>query len=244
MRTSAILLLMTSFAAFSGEAYAQEKKDETKKEAKEDADAAVQKKLDDQKVNLNFDGTGFSDAIDTLHELSGLNIVVSTAAGEVVTSDQPKVSLKVKELALRDALNLVLASPGFVYRVRNGVVFVMTKDEAKKQDAITLELEGAVKKKLESQKLTFNFNSTPLSEVLQFLSDFTGVTVEADKAIDTEQVKIDLRLKGVIAKDAILIIANQAGFVVKQKKDKLVFRPQEDEKDTKKDAKPKDEEKK
>src|SRR5581483_9598842 len=80
----------------------------------------------------------------------------------------------------------------------------------------------AYKQKLATQKLTFNFNATPFNEVVDFLRDFTGINIIVSKAIDGEQVKLDLRLKDVIAQNAIDIILNQTGFAMSFKNEALM----------------------
>jgi hypothetical protein len=69
-----------------------------------------------------------------------------------------------------------------------------------------------VTKKFQTQKLTFNFAATPLSEVVQFLQDVSGLVIRVSKAIDQEQVKVDLRLRDVGAWNSLIIIAEQTGF--------------------------------
>ncbi|HZV01991.1 MAG TPA: hypothetical protein VFF73_35110 [Planctomycetota bacterium] len=88
----------------------------------------------------------------------------------------------------------------------------------------------AYKQKLATQKLTFNFNATPFNEVVDFLRDFTGINIIVSKAIDGEQVKLDLRLKDVIAQNAIDIILNQTGFAMSFKNEALMITPKEEAK--------------
>ncbi|MEZ0227682.1 MAG: hypothetical protein ACAI25_03600 [Planctomycetota bacterium] len=86
------------------------------------------------------------------------------------------------------------------------------------------------KKKLATQKLTFNFAATPFSEVVQFLQDFTGLNITVSKAIDTEQVKLDLRLRDVIAQNALDIILNQTGFAMTFRNETLMITPKDEAK--------------
>jgi hypothetical protein len=82
-----------------------------------------------------------------------------------------------------------------------------------------------ITKKLLSMKLTFNFAATPFSEVVQFLRDSTKVNIVVAKAIDAEQVKVDLKLREVVGWDALVIIMNQTHFSFEFKNEALVIEP-------------------
>lgn len=235
---SLALVAAVSLVSFAPCAFAQEKKDDARKEEpkkdetkKDEAkksepasdDAAVTKKLEAQQVNLNFDGTPLADALDTLQELTSINLVVSPAAKAKADKDQAKVTMKAKDLALKSALALTLASAELHSEVFHGVVFVMTKAESEKKDRPVVKLEGELKKKLEAQKVTFNFSDTPLSEVAQFLGDLTGLKFETSEKIDGEKVSVDLRLRNVSAASALAILARVTGLKVTQKKDVVQF---------------------
>jgi type II secretory pathway component GspD/PulD (secretin) len=94
----------------------------------------INKRLDSQKINLNFDDTAFGEAIDTLHDLTSLNFVVQTAAKDLIENEQLKVKLKVRDITVRNALNLIIAvKPELIYVVKNGVVLITTTGTEKKQ---------------------------------------------------------------------------------------------------------------
>jgi general secretion pathway protein D len=97
--------------------------------------AEIQRRLDSQKINLNFDDTPFADAIDTLHELTSINFVIHTAAKDLIDNEQLKVKLKVKDITVRNALNLIMAAKEgeLIYVVKNGVILITTKAGEKKQ---------------------------------------------------------------------------------------------------------------
>ncbi len=82
-----------------------------------------------------------------------------------------------------------------------------------------------ITKKLQTKKLTFNFSATPLSEVVQFLQDFLDVNIVVSKEIDTEQVKLDLRLRDVVAWDALIVIMSQTGFCFEFKNEAVFIEP-------------------
>jgi type II secretory pathway component GspD/PulD (secretin) len=86
------------------------------------------------------------------------------------------------------------------------------------------------RKKLATQKLTFNFTATPFNEVVEFLQSFTGLNITVSKAIDGDQVKLDLRLRDVIAQNALDIILQQTGFAISFKNETLMITPKEEAK--------------
>ncbi|HZV01990.1 MAG TPA: hypothetical protein VFF73_35105 [Planctomycetota bacterium] len=94
----------------------------------------ILQRLDAQHINLNFDDTPFGDAIDTLHELTSLNFVVATTAKELADTEQLKIKLKVKDISVRNALNLIMqVKDELLYVVKNGVILITTKSGEKKQ---------------------------------------------------------------------------------------------------------------
>jgi general secretion pathway protein D len=97
--------------------------------------AEITRRLDSQKINLNFDDTPFADAIDTLHELTSINFVIQTQAKDLVDNEQLKIKLKVKDVTVRNALNLIMAAKeqDLIYVVKNGVILITTKGAEKAQ---------------------------------------------------------------------------------------------------------------
>ncbi len=99
-----------------------------------DREAAEQllRHLDNQRISLNFEDTPFADAVDFLRDVTGLNIVVTTKAKELV-ENAPKLKLKLKDVKVRNALELVLTQtdPSFRYGIKNGVLQLGTTEDWK-----------------------------------------------------------------------------------------------------------------
>jgi type II secretory pathway component GspD/PulD (secretin) len=209
-----LAFVLASLVALSCPVFAQEKKEEPKKEEPkkddkkpEDPNAAIKKRLDGQKLTVNFDDTPLAEVMEFLHELTSVSFVFSKDA-RAKTADA-KVKLKEKDALLKAILDKALGGQKLAYEVWKGVIFVSAKDE--KKDVPSVKLEGDAKKKLEGKRLTLNFPDTPLSEVLQFLGDFSGVKFSAGEKVDAEKTSVAVKLKDCVAADALAIICRATG---------------------------------
>ncbi len=90
----------------------------------EDDNATVFRRLHAQRINLNFDATPVRDALDTLHELTSIDFVVTREAVEKIDATAAVVALKVRDVVVRDALTRILVPHGLESEIRNGVVFI------------------------------------------------------------------------------------------------------------------------
>ncbi|MFC1705723.1 hypothetical protein ACFL59_02740, partial [Planctomycetota bacterium] len=85
--------------------------------------------LDSSKITINFPGTPFADAIDFLRDVTGINYVVAKSALEHLESEEPEINLKLKDITLKNALELILTEAGgLIFRVRNDAVVINTAD--------------------------------------------------------------------------------------------------------------------
>ncbi len=64
---------------------------------------------------------------------------------------------------------------------------------------------------LETRKVTLNFPDTPLSDVVDFLQDITGLNITIASAIDGDDLSISLTLRDIRLGDALAIILEQVG---------------------------------
>lgn len=96
------------------------------------ASLEINRKLDSQQISLNFDGTPFNEAIDFLRDITGLNYVISKDAKDLIENESVQVSLRLKNISLKNALNLILAShENLKWRIDNGVIKIGTAEDAK-----------------------------------------------------------------------------------------------------------------
>jgi type II secretory pathway component GspD/PulD (secretin) len=103
-------------------------KDFLKKE--EDTESIkINRRLASQRVDLNFDSTPFTDCINFLRDITGLNFVIANDANDIVGGESLEVSLRLKSIGLKNALQLILSvNPDLVYTIRDGVIVITTKE--------------------------------------------------------------------------------------------------------------------
>lgn len=88
----------------------------------------IVRKLELQQVTFAFRDADFAQCIDFLREITGLNIVLSPKAQDAVKD--LKVTLRLREIALKNALALLLGfGPDLRYGIRFDVLYIGTKDE-------------------------------------------------------------------------------------------------------------------
>jgi len=88
----------------------------------------ILRKLELQQVTFAFQETDFTQCVDFLRDVTGLNIVLSRKAQEAVKD--LKVTLRLREIALKNALALLLEfGPDLRYGIRFDVLYIGTKDE-------------------------------------------------------------------------------------------------------------------
>jgi type II secretory pathway component GspD/PulD (secretin) len=83
-------------------------------------------------ITLNFKDQRLGQVIDDLHDLTGVNVVADAAALEEsgVGLDRP-LSLKVENISLKSALNLLLSQAHLTYVIKDEALQITTEDHAK-----------------------------------------------------------------------------------------------------------------
>jgi hypothetical protein len=88
------------------------------------------RKLELQQVTVHFQETSFQDCLDFLRDITGLNIVISARARDIVESEDIKVNLRLREIKLKSVLALMLeVSDELVYGVKYDVLYIGTKED-------------------------------------------------------------------------------------------------------------------
>lgn len=98
----------------------------------EDTDETKSKilnRLETTKISLDFKDTDLAEVIDFLHEVTGINFVLSKEVREKAKAGELKVDVKLTDLPLKSALKLVLDMNGLTAVYRNGVLVIETKEE-------------------------------------------------------------------------------------------------------------------
>jgi general secretion pathway protein D len=87
----------------------------------------IKSKLDNQLVTINFTETAFEEAINFLQEITGLNFMISKSAAEAARD--LKVTLRLREIPLRNALSLILGGKSDLrWRIKYDVIYICTEE--------------------------------------------------------------------------------------------------------------------
>jgi len=90
----------------------------------------ILRKLELQKVTVHFQETSFYDCLEFLRDITGLNIVISARARDIIDSENIMVNLRLREIKLKSVLALMLeASEELTYGVKYDVLYIGTKDD-------------------------------------------------------------------------------------------------------------------
>ena len=87
------------------------------------ADREIMRKLDTMKMDLSFENSRVEDILAFIRDFSKLNLVVDVATRGQVDYDKP-ITLKVRDVTLREALRQSVSPLGLGFYVTEGVVFV------------------------------------------------------------------------------------------------------------------------
>lgn len=103
-----------------------------------EAASQIARTLDGSRITLNFDGNTFDEAMDFFRDYSALNIVVTRKANDIVQNDSTKVRLRLKDVKLRNALELLLTQTdaSLRYGIRNGVLQIGTVEDWKGKNMV------------------------------------------------------------------------------------------------------------
>lgn len=168
----------------------------------------IEQELARRRVTLNFPDTPMTEVVSFLQDITGLNIVLQPE----VDGEQRKVMLRLRDVSLKDALALVLASAELERSVACGVLYI---HEPGRVLPAPPPLEGEAGRSLRERQLTLNFAETPLEEALEFLRAITGqpfrATEAARAAVREGERTVTLRLRGVSLADGVTLIADQVG---------------------------------
>jgi type II secretory pathway component GspD/PulD (secretin) len=83
-------------------------------------------------ISLNFKNTKLSQVIEDLHDLSGVNVIADKAAlDEAGISLDREVDLKVENISLKSALNVLLSQIHLTYVIKDEMLQITTEDNAK-----------------------------------------------------------------------------------------------------------------
>lgn len=110
--------------------------DGVKLEAKSEADRKTISTIETLKVSLNFTDAPLAEVVDFFREITGVNILVSKGVKD--SGDDHPVTLKVDELKAVDALALITQMVDLSYKLEDGVLMIVTKEETKQDTYLEL----------------------------------------------------------------------------------------------------------
>jgi len=84
-------------------------------------------------ISVDFKDVGLDYVLGFLSDTTGVNIVSSTG----IDMTEKKVSIKIKDMPLEEALRYILKSQDLVYRIEEDAVWVATKDEISNENIDT-----------------------------------------------------------------------------------------------------------
>ncbi|MCO5170462.1 MAG: hypothetical protein M9894_29350 [Planctomycetes bacterium] len=94
----------------------------------------ISRRLESQQITLNFEQQAFGEAIDFLRDITGLNYVLTGDAQELVENENVTVSLRLRNITLKNALSLILAShDSLTYRIEANVIKIGTKSDQEEE---------------------------------------------------------------------------------------------------------------
>ncbi|MBI2919781.1 MAG: hypothetical protein HYY18_01700 [Planctomycetes bacterium] len=154
--------------------------------AKTPADEKVVQVLSTCRVSIDFSDTPVFDAVAYLQELSQLNYVVE--ANVMKEAEKYRVTCKVVDRPLKEALSEVLSAQGLVFAVERGIVIVRTRDAQQALDAKSTSTTSArdARAKTEndffSKRVTLPAEDLFIRDVAELISKATGVGYVIDPA--------------------------------------------------------------
>jgi type II secretory pathway component GspD/PulD (secretin) len=160
-------------------------------------------------VSLNFDDLSMTEAVGFVRDISGINVVVDPQAGDCA------VSLRLRDILLDDALNLLADCGGLERSDHAGVVYLHPADVElipapvfPEDDEVAQELAA----RLEEQVVSLSFAETPLAEALDFVRDLSGLNLALSRgALEHLDDEVTLDVKDLTLLDALTLIGQQVG---------------------------------
>ncbi|MBI2924022.1 MAG: hypothetical protein HYY18_23440 [Planctomycetes bacterium] len=93
-----------------------------------DADRLARAKLEETRMDVNFEGSDFVDAVHLMREFTGLNILIDTRVAEEVQGTT--VTLKLSKVRAINALRWLVRQRELEFRIVDGVVLITNREGA------------------------------------------------------------------------------------------------------------------
>jgi len=169
-------------------------------------------------VSIEFPGTGFNNVVDFYQDLTGLNLVLDRQALSDVL--KKRVTLKLKDVPLAEALDKALAQVGAVRTFADEAILITTP-------ATTLERDPALDLAL-AKPVTVEFPGKTLEAIAGLFSDLLRKQGQIRFSLDPKagvapETKVHVRLSNVQLESAVAHVARQAGLEYVSRDRGIVF---------------------
>jgi hypothetical protein len=171
-------------------------------------------------VNCSFDNVPLKEVLDSLQKQSGVNFVVDPRAVKEAPLDSARVSFSATDATLGSALNAAVRGTGLDYTLRNEVVFIslpsllpafsdaeaaVSRIEVARERMRQMQANRDIEAKLDTMKVSLNFDSTEAGDFVTFFGGFIGTEVNVapcEPGVDMAR-KLTLKVKEVSARSAL-----------------------------------------
>lgn len=157
------------------------------------------KKID----NLNFKDATITTVIESISKLTGVNIVVATEGTKGAEESEKRVTVRLTDISVENAISLVSKSYGFSYKVIGTNTFLIGPSKVVDQESGTRNYIYQLKY-IDSEKLVKAFSNMP-GEVVE-VSGQNALLIRANpetfadienqiKKLDTPQKQVQIRVR-------------------------------------------------
>ena len=207
---------------------------ELKEQRAGEAGAAIFRKLKEIRITIDMQNAPLSAVVDYLREITGLNINVDPT----VEADDRFLSLKVTNVPLHRALDLMGFITPIEYDVRYGLLFIGAPERLfeipkaapplpaaalfRRQEPV---VSGkAAMKKMNEMKIDLAFENAPIPDILAFVRDFSGLNILLEPGLG--EVPVSLKIRELQLGSALELIALPRGLDVRLEEGAvLIFKP-------------------
>lgn len=172
-------------------------------------------------VNLDLANIPFTDAVDFLRDLSGINIVVNRQAFHEVGLDEKKlkVNVKLKNVTLDKALDVLLDEVGsqnkLGYKVDEGLVVLSTAVEIARPRMPFMLNDENLAKSLARNVKSVEFADIPLKDAISFIRESSGENIhvkwEQLEALGISKGQpLNLKISGITFKRLLRLVMENA----------------------------------
>lgn len=174
-------------------------------------DAAVVRDFRSSRLTLNQPGAPFGELVQFLRDITSANFHISGSGPELAKLSKAKVTLRLRQVSVLEALELIAGQVDVQARIHNGIVVFSKDSEALPKRLRRSEMKNAeIARGLRTRRVYWNLVENTLPEFLQFLREQTGWQVSAAEAL-LQGKKVSARFREVVLEDALGLTLAQVG---------------------------------